>query len=347
MKILIIGPAWVGDMVMSQSLMKVLHLKHKNLSLDVVAPNWSKPLLDRMPEVRNSISLDVQHGELAIKKRRQLAKCLVKEGYDQALILPNSIKSALLPYWAKIPKRTAWRGEWRYGLVNDIRVLDKQLYPTMVSRFVALASDNSEPAVSLLEDINPKLELSSDNIAIAMEKHQLSNSKPVLVLCPGAEYGPSKQWPARYLAVVAEQFIESHNGQVWILGSEKDKIIANHIQNEMAEEYSKQSFDLTGSTSLDQAIDLMSLAAVVVSNDSGLMHIAASLELPVIVVYGSTSPEFTPPLSSRAKIIKSNEACSPCFKRECPFGHFNCLNNIKPELILEQVQILNIEQLGK
>ncbi len=330
-KILIVGPAWVGDMVMAQTLF--IYLKSlQDCEIDVIAPKWSEPLLDRMPEVRNAFALGIGHGKLMLKERYHAAKSLRTQRYDQAILCPNSFKSALLPFWAKIAVRTGWMGEYRYGLLNDIRKLDKQKYPLMIERFMALALENKEPLRNH-EHIHPKLVVDETEVSKALSKFNLDkNSGPILALCPGAEFGPAKRWPDAHYAEVAQQK-QKEGWQVWLFGSPKDKSVSDAINQAT----NNQCHDLTGNTSLAEAIDLLSLANMVVSNDSGLMHIAAALNRNLVVVYGSTSPKFTPPLNEKKEILQLNLSCSPCFDRQCRFDHLNCLNDLQPKLVLDAI----------
>ncbi|EKD78188.1 MAG: hypothetical protein ACD_42C00008G0003 [uncultured bacterium] len=329
-KILIIGPAWVGDMMMAQVLFRLLRQHNPACEIHVLAPAWSEALLSRMPEVNKSIVLPVGHGQLQLAKRYQFAKQLRAEKYDQAIVLPNSFKSALIPYWAAIPVRTGWLGECRFGLLNDIRYLNKKIFPKMVERFAALAfaRDMMIPA----NCPTPTLCINHKNTDVALQKHNLKTDKLILALCPGAEFGPSKCWPAEYYAAVANQKL-SEGWQVWLFGSANDVIIAEAIQQHTQQ----KCVNLSGKTSLSDAVDLLSLVNYVVTNDSGLMHIAAALNRNVIAIYGSTSPDFTPPLSDRAKIIKLNLDCQPCFQRQCPLKHHNCMKQLRLERVLREM----------
>lgn len=335
-KILIIGPAWVGDMVMAQTLFILIKQQNPHASIDVLAPAWSEPLLARMPEVRQSLVLPFKHGELKLRERYQLAKKLRDNHYDLAFVLPNSFKSALIPFWAKIPQRTGWRGEMRWGLLNDIRYLNKQKLPLMIERFMALAL----PPLTTLSKPYPKpvLRISENERSLALAKHQLSlTGKPILALCPGAEFGPAKRWPAEYYAEVARTKL-AEGWQVWIFGSPKDQQEAIIIQQETQ----NACVDLTGKTTLAEAIDLLSLANLVITNDSGLMHIAAALERPLVVLYGSSDPRFTPPLSERVKILSLQLSCSPCFERTCPLKHQRCLRDLHTPMVLQAIADLGV-----
>jgi len=336
-KILIIGPAWIGDMVMAQSLFKLLKIRNPQSELHVLASPWTKQLLQTMPEIAQIIDMPLGHGVFAFTARYQLGKSLRNSGYEQAILLPNSFKSALIPFFAKIPLRTGWRGEMRYGLLNDHRILNKKNYPLMVQRYLALAFENN--AEPLSEFPYPQLSVG------LVEKDQLLNQfslelhKPVMVICPGAEYGPSKRWPENYYAELVDE--KTRKGwQVWLMGSAKDKQVTDLLVEQVTDENKSSVYNLAGATNLAQAIQLMALADVVVTNDSGLMHIAAALSRPLVVVYGSTSPEHTPPLTHQVKIVTLGLDCSPCFERECPKTHNNCMKELLPEKVIAAVNQL-------
>lgn len=317
---------------MAQTLFQALKQQYPDTQIDVLAPQWSRPLTERMPEISGSLSLPFKHGELKWRDRYALGKSL-RNQYQRCFVLPNSFKSALVPFWANIPERMGWLGEWRYGLLNKTRRLNKQKYLKMVSRYVALAyfdanHDNNVDSEASLPCFKPRLTVNREKAQEALACYQLDLEKPCLVLCPGAEFGPSKRWPEKYYGALAAQYLRS-GWQVWIFGSNKDSVVANAIQAITAH----QCIDLTGRTSLGEAIDLMSFAQAVVSNDSGLMHIAAALERPLVAVYGSTDPGYTPPLSNNAIIVREKTPCSPCFKRVCPLGHHACMEKIGVESV--------------
>lgn len=330
-KVLIIGPAWVGDMVMAQSLFKAIKQKNNETLIDVLAPNWTRPLLDRMPEVRKSHALTIERGKLSLIERYQIAKTLQKENYDEAILLPNSWKSALIPWFAKIPKRTGYRGEYRFGLVNDIRILDKKRHPLLIERFAALAYDKAFK--SQAEVPHPSLETNPMSLENTLTKFSIiKKENPILALCPGAEFGPSKRWPEAHYSALAKEKLKA-GWTVWLFGSKNDTEIAQKIE----ETLQGNCVNFTGKTSLSEAIDLLSLSTLVVTNDSGLMHIAAALGIPLVAVYGSTDPSFTPPLSRKSEVVRLALACSPCFKRECPLKHHDCMQKLEPNLVLRAI----------
>ncbi|WP_341522377.1 lipopolysaccharide heptosyltransferase II [Pseudomonas sp. G.S.17] len=330
MRILIVGPSWVGDMVMAQTLFQCLKQRYPECEIDVLAPEWSRPILERMPEVRAALSFPLGHGALELGTRRSIGRSL-KGQYDQAILLPNSLKSALVPFFAGIPKRTGWRGEFRYVLLNDVRPLDKERYPLMIERFMALAY---EPGADLpLTYPRPSLRIDLATRDAALSKFGLTLDRPVLALCPGAEFGESKRWPAEHYAQVAEAKIRE-GWQVWLFGSKKDHPVGESILERLIPGLREEAVNLSGDTSLAEAIDLLSCADAVVSNDSGLMHVAAALNRPLVAVYGSTSPAFTPPLADEVEIVRLGIECSPCFDRTCRFGHYNCLRLLEPESVI-------------
>lgn len=336
-KILVVGPAWIGDMMMAQSLFKLLKLRNPQVVIDVLASGWTRLLLAHMPEINSVIEMPLGHGVLDVKQRYRLGKSLADKGYQQAILLPNSLKSALIPFFAKIPLRTGWRGEMRYGLLNDLRVLDKQRYPLMVQRYMALAfaADAKLPAAFPY----PELMVEKQNRAALLQKFSLQLDRPLLILCPGAEYGASKRWPEKYYAAVAAEKIRA-GWQLWLMGSAKDEPVAESIRGQLTAEERQHSHNLAGATNLGEAIDLMQCADAVISNDSGLMHIAAALQVPLVVVYGSTSPGFTPPLAERVKIVSNGIECSPCFERECPKQHHKCMQELMPVQVLAALENL-------
>lgn len=338
--ILVVGPSWVGDMMMAQTLFLLLHQNHDKLQLDVLAPAWSLPILSRMPEVRQSIVSPFAHGQLSLGDRYRLGKSLRAAQYDQAIVLPNSLKSALVPFWAKIPQRTGWLGEQRYGLLNDFRRLDKAALPRMVQRFAALAFPKGQ---LLPRDLPiPRLQISDLQQTQALSALDLSRpNEPILALCPGAEFGPSKQWPSAYYAAVAKHYLDL-GWKVWLFGSKNDAAVAHEIQAKV----NQNCLDLVGKTDLSQAIDLLSLATKVLTNDSGLMHIAAALGKPLVAVYGSTSPDFTPPVSKVAMIMqaKGDLPCRPCFKRECPLQHHDCMKKLLPSQVIQALGEIEVSK---
>jgi len=328
---LIVGPSWIGDMVMAQSLFITLKKQYPDCVIDVIAPQWSLPILKRMPEVSEGIAVNVSHGEFSFFQRRKLGLDLRQRKYTHAIVIPRSWKSALIPFFAGIPVRTGYTGEMRYGLLNDRRQLNKKVLKQTVQRYVAHAGpDNvqSPPEVPF-----PKLRFDTDRQAQLLDTLGLNLEKPVVCMMPGAEYGPAKQWPIEYYTMLAKLLV-SEGDQVWILGSDKDRVAGDQIADDSAGIY-----NLCGKTQLVDTVDLLAGAKSVVSNDSGLMHVAAAVGVEVNVIYGSSTPEYTPPLTTEdnKNVFYLGLECSPCFERVCPLGHTNCLNEIKYEDLFRSI----------
>jgi len=332
MKALIVAPSWIGDTVLAQPLFARLHERTPGLQLDALAARWVAPVLERMAEIAQVVYSPFAHGELSLKARHRLARHLAQAGYQRAYVLPNSLKSALIPFFADIPERIGFVGEKRYGLINRRHTLNKTLLPQMAERFAQLAEPPGAPLPRPLP--SPHLMSSPSSRTQTLSALRLSLPEKLAILCPGAEYGPAKRWPARHFAALAAS-LAGAGYVVWLLGSTKDQAIGDEIVSRGTASASTLPLNLCGRTSLSQAIDLLAAAAFVVCNDSGLMHVAAALGRPLLALYGSSSPVFTPPLSARARIISLQLDCSPCFQRECPLGHLDCLNKLGPQRVLD------------
>ena len=322
MKILVVAPSWIGDTILAQPLLALLKRKHADARIEVLAPDWSAPLLARMAEVDAVIVNPFRHGEFNYGARRALGRRLAGADFQQAYVLPNSWKSALIPFFAGIPRRIGYQGESRYLLLNERHRLDVAAHPQLVQRYAALAGPlpGSLPLPHLSSSIQQQQ-------AARLALNLPLDAAPV-IFCPGAEYGPAKRWPAQHFAALA-RLVATPQNPVWLIGSAKDAAVGDEI----AAAAEGAALNLCGRSTLEQAIDLIASARCVVSNDSGLMHVAAALERPLVALYGSSSPSYTPPLSAQAKIVSRNLPCSPCFKRECPLGHFDCMNGITPQQV--------------
>jgi heptosyltransferase-2 len=329
LRALVVTPSWIGDTVLAQPLFMRLHERNPGLQLDALAPRWVAPVLERMPEIGCIIDSPFRHGDFSLKARHRLARKLAHAGYQRAYVLPNSIKSSLVPFFAGIPERYGFVGESRYGLINRRHTLDKTALPQMAERFAQLAETPGAPLARPLP--LPHIVSTCDQQHATLAALGLQQPARLAVFCPGAEYGPAKRWPATHFARLADA-LSAEGYTTWLLGSPKDEKIGNEIAALSAPGTPIRM--LCGSTTLAQAIDLIAVANVVVCNDSGLMHIAAAVGRPLVAVYGSSSPNFTPPLSLQARIVSLQLDCSPCFKRECPLGHLDCLNGLAPERVL-------------
>lgn len=320
---MIVGPSWIGDMVMAEPMMRQIKSSHPGSSITLVAPSWSLDVASRMISVDHGVVSPFQHRHLGIWKRYGFAKGLRAQKFQKAWILPNSFKSALLPYWAHVPNRIGFLGEHRYGLLTDIRRLNEVLSQRLVDQYYSLAFDKKTDPFSLAPF--PRLFVNKDHQIKALLKFGLEVNRPILVMCPGAEYGPAKQWPIHYYIDVARHFV-GMGWQIWWMGSAKDTAIGHQD----IETLGKNSKNLCGKTNLVEAVDLMGCARLVLSNDSGLMHVASALDRPLVAIYGSSDPNKTPPLSSKVFVFYLGLECSPCFKRVCPLGHTRCLVDIRP-----------------
>lgn len=341
MKILVIGPSWVGDMMMSQSLYRTLKAEHPDAVIDVMAPAWCRPLLSRMPEVNQALPMPLGHGALALGERRRLGKSLRANHYDRAYVLPNSFKSALVPFFAGIKRRIGWRGEMRYGVLNDVRVLDKAAFPLMVERYVALGYDTPVRSASALPQplLWPQLRVDEDEKQMTAALFALSADRPIIGFCPGAEFGPAKRWPHYHYAALAEQLI-AEGYQILLFGSAKDRETGDTLLSSLSESARAHCKNLAGETQLEQAVILIAHCAAVVSNDSGLMHIAAALNRPLVALYGPSSPDFTPPLSHQARIIRLISGYHKVRKGDAEEGYHQSLIDIQPERVLQELHAL-------
>lgn len=325
-RILIVAPSWVGDAILSEPLVALLREPLEAAIVDVLAPPWCAPVYARMRGVRAIIENPIGHGTLDLGRQRTIATTLRANGYMRALILPNSFKSALIPWFAGIPRRTGYSGEARRLLLTDARRLDRRALPRLVDRFIALAAQPDERAPTAP---SPVLVPNAGNAAAAMRALGLTTRSPVAVFCPGAEFGPAKRWPSEHFITLARRLLDSGYA-VWLIGSPNDRAAADPIAAAVPDVR-----NICGGTDLGTAIDLLAQASLVVSNDSGLMHAAAAVARPLVALFGSSSPQFTPPLSPLAQIARIDIDCSPCFKRVCPLGHFKCMRDLPPNLVYD------------
>lgn len=324
--VLLVGPSWVGDMVMAASLVEVLRMREPSRPIDVLAPPAALPIARMIPGVRRTIPLNLGHGKLGLMARWRLGRELRGEGYGKAIILPRAFKAAIPPFAAGIPERVGYKGELRSALLTDARRDNRRGEARTIDRFVALALPEGTPTLAP----RPHLILPDGSVDTAVAKFALPGTGPVMVLCPGAEFGPAKQWPAAKFAALAALAVKA-GYRVRVLGSPKDKEVAETIASAAGVPVD----NLVGRTSLIDAAAILATSDVVVSNDSGLMHVAGAFERPVVVLYGSTSEKMTPPASRRARVLALELPCRPCHKRECPLGTLACLEGISPEEVLK------------
>lgn len=313
---------------MAQPLLIKLRQSTAPSPIDVLASSWVAPVVRHMPEVRRVIEFPFRHGRLQLVDRWRIARRLRRNGYRRAYVLPNSMKSALVPWLAGIEERIGWHGESRYGLLNKrYRLEPGQSWP-LAAQFARLADGECGQVPQ------PRLKVSAHRARQAMEKLAPEHRARPLALAIGAEYGPAKRWPARHFATVAHHWIAKRGGNVWLLGTRSEQESASAINEALPGSVRAQCLDLCGKTTLDEAIALLAEAQLVVSNDSGLMHIGAALNRPLISLYGSSSPTETPPLNDSATVLSLELPCAPCFARVCPLGHTNCLVRLMPRQVI-------------
>jgi heptosyltransferase-2 len=341
--ILIIAPNWIGDAVMTQPLLASLKAQYPESKIDVLASTWVAPIYRACSEAHEVIEAKFEHKQLQWSLRKELAGKLALKKYQACFVLPNSLKSALIPWLANIPFRIGYRGELRFGLINV--ALDnpsKVNRPPMVEHYLALGQLlNGEQTSPITGNLTPKLNVSSPAHHSVQAKLKVAHidESHIYVICPGAEYGPTKRWPTGHFAELAQSIVTNNpNNQIILLGSKGDHSLAQEIQ--VKAKCDDHIHNWCGDTSLDEAIALIYMSKAVISNDSGLMHIAAALKTPQVAIFGSSDPAHTPPLSDKAKIIWLNLPCSPCHKRECPLGHLKCLNDILPAQVLATLNTL-------
>jgi len=340
--ILIIAPNWIGDAVSTQPLLANLKVLYPDSKIDILASNWVAPVYRACSEVHEVIEAKFEHKKLQWNLRKEIAKEIETKNYQACFVLPNSFKSALIPWLANIPFRIGYRGELRFGLIN--LALDnpsKVNRPPMVEHYLVLSQLLKDDESIPLDKLVPKLNVSGAAKEQVGQKLQDANINRdfIYAICPGAEYGPSKRWPTEHFAVLAQQLIKQNsNNQIVLLGGKNDYSLAQEITSQS--KLVSNIHNWCGNTSLDEAIALIGMSKAVVSNDSGLMHIAAALQIPQVAIFGSSDPAHTPPLSDRAKIMWLNMSCSPCHKRVCPLGHLRCLKDILPEQVLATLNTL-------
>lgn len=345
LRTLIIAPNWIGDAVMAQPLLALIRQLDPSGTIDVLAPAHVAPVFESMAEVAQVRLAPHVHGKLQLRERMRAARQLRRERYDRCYLLPNSLKSALIPWLAGIPRRIGHRGEARYLLVNQIHEPQGAGHdrPPMVEFYAQLAFDPHHPLPSGVA--TPALVRHPEREAAVRSRHGIAPDAQLIVMCPGAEYGPAKRWPARHFASLAAMIAaEWPEAVVVLLGSGKERALATEITALSGQPLK----NLCGETSLADALALVAQAAGVVSNDSGLMHVAAAYGRPQVAVFGSSDPRHTPPRSARAKVEWLHLECSPCFQRECPLKHMNCLNRIAPATVFESLrQAMRFETLSR
>ena len=325
--ILIVPYLWIGDFVRCHSVVKLLNARFPDRPIDMLASTLCAPLTDYMPGLRRAVVVDLPRSRLALAEQLALARRLKGEDYGAALVMPRTWKSALAPFIAGIPKRTGFFGEARFFLLNDLRYGERKL-PRMVDRCAALALPPR--AVLPPEWPAPELKVARNEINAWRREHGLADDRPVVAVAPGA-VGPSKRWPAGAYAMLVRNLLDADLG-VWVVGGPQEKDLAKEIIGET------RARDLTGAD-LRNAILALGAASIAVSNDSGLLHVAAALGTPSIGIFGPTSPWHWAPLNPLAATIETATKleCRPCHKPVCRLAHHHCMRDIRPEQVFAAV----------
>lgn len=333
-RILVISPNWIGDAVMAQPLLHLLHERHPERPIDVLAPAWVAPIWRAMREVNTVLEAPFRHKELQLRLRREYARLLRAQGYTEAYVLPNTLKFALIPWLANIPKRIGYRGEMRYGLLNVIHHDNRNAPRPMVSFYAALANSPAQEASATAALPRPTLHVPEIQARETIVRLGLRADRPLVLFAPGAEFGTAKRWPAVHFAELART-IQRERGEVQIalMGSSKDRPVCEEIAALVPDMH-----NIAGVTSLSDAIALIAQGDAMVSNDSGLLHVASALNRPIVAIYGATDPNHAPPFSDLSKSLFLGIECSPCRQRECPLGHHRCMKEISAEMVWQSLQ---------
>jgi heptosyltransferase-2 len=333
-RLLVIAPNWIGDCVMAQPLLALLKQQHPDHAIDVLAPAWVAPVWRAMAEVDTVLETPFRHGALQLRERWRYAQVLRQRGYSAAYVLPNTLKFALLPWLAGIKKRVGYKGESRYGLINLMHHDDKETPRAMVPFYAALATAPAAQAPSNLP--RPLLQVSGEKINVVLAALNLSAQQPIIAFAPGAEFGNAKRWPTSHFAALANTIIKSHpQAQIVLLGSPKDNAVCDEIKA-----LCPAVHQLAGKTSLDQAVALIAASSAMVSNDSGLLHIASAFNRPVVALYGPTDPDHAPPFSDIAHSLSLRLDCAPCKQRECPLGHHDCMQKMDSDMVWQPLKAI-------
>jgi heptosyltransferase-2 len=318
--ILLVPYMWIGDFVRCHTVVKLLRQREPSRAIDMLATSNVAPLVDYMPGVRKGIIADLPRKQLAYAEHRALAERLRAEGYCHALVMPRTWKAALAPYLAGIRRRTGFFGEGRIVLLNDLRIGERRLF-RMLDRCASLALHRGEVQPTSWPE--PELVVPSSEVLAWRRRLGLNTERPIIALAPGA-VGPSKRWPEASYAELAARLVSDGNA-VWIVGSEQEKSLATNV----ARGTSSHVRNLTG-PDLRNAILALAAADAVVSNDSGLLHVAAALGTPAVGIFGPTSAWHWAPLNTLAAVMEtaSELPCRPCHKPVCRVGHHRCMHDI-------------------
>ncbi|MFC5461359.1 lipopolysaccharide heptosyltransferase II [Massilia niabensis] len=330
---LVISPNWIGDAVMAQPLLARLKARHPGRPIDVLAPPAVAPVWRAVLEVDTVLETPFRHKALQLRERWKYAQVLRARGYLDSYVLPNTLKYALIPWLAGIRQRVGYKGEMRYGLVNVMHH-DEQPPRPMVPFYAALAN---APHAALSPAPRPSLVVPGERIEAACARLGIAAGGALVAFAPGAEFGQAKRWPPRHFGALARAILEQDGAaRIVLLGSPKDRATCEEVIAHAGDAASGM-LNLAGRTQLDEAIAVIARCAAVVANDSGLLHIASSLNRPVIALYGPTDPDHAPPFSDIAHALSLRLDCSPCRQRECPLGHHNCMEQMEAPLVWREL----------
>lgn len=341
MKILVIAPAWVGDVVMSHTVYRCLKQQYPQALIEVMALEWCRPLLSKMPEVHRTLAMPIPHGQLKLGLRRSIGHQLRAESYQQAIVIPNSLKSAFIPWFAQIPQRTGWRGEWRYGLLNDLRRLEPLHYPMLIQRYAALAYPLPPEGRVVLPDPLPWPQLTVTPAAVeqTMTQFGLPCGQRLIALAPGTAIGTLKCWPPHHYACLAEQLI-AQGYWIALFGALHDQPVCAAIRDQLPTTLQPRCLNFAGTTTLTEVIDLLACCRAIVSNDSGLMHIGSALGKAVVALYGPTDPGFAPPLTLQGRTLRAAPPESSVVTEPGDQGYHPRLIHLKPSQVFNTLEAL-------
>lgn len=333
-RILLIGPDTVSHLLCTQALCIQLLAHYPNARIDIVASESLSGLINSIPQIQTHFPLETQNKKLSVKNIFKLVKKLKPEAYQQAIVLTDNYRPALLSWLTRIRSRIGFGSLIRLGLLNDIRTSNAEQYDLLIQRYVSLAYHAHDPDAAQ-KIPTPKLEVQDDTVKNTCHRYQLHDHKPILIICPGSPLGDTHRWPAKYFAAVANVKLDA-GWQVWLIGHNSDQPYAAEIQTRTQ----KPCIDFTGRLNLEETIALLSIGKQVVTNESEWMHIASVLNKPTIAIYGAHHPSLEPPLSKYTKVVSIEIPCKPCNQRQCPDQHYRCLRDILPETITHHLNLI-------
>ncbi len=323
MKIVVRAPNWIGDSILAIPAIESLSKNTPDIKIWIAAQSWVKDLFTSFDFIEGIIPIQCQTN---LKDLNNSARKLKDFHFDAGLLLTNSFSSALLFYRAKIPERWGYiRDSRQILLTKGVPLKNKEEYSHQVKFYLDLISALG------FKTIPPKLSLPLTQKEKRDSKKMLLSlgvdlKKNIITFNPGAFYGPAKRWPPSNYAKLAGMFQQRNDTEILIIGSINETFLGESIASEM----SKKPTLLAGKTNLRLLAGIISHSNLLVTNDSGPMHMANALNIPIVSLFGPTDPRVTGPFQEPASVIKKDVACWPCSYRECPFDH-RCMMQIEPE----------------